>query len=105
VNETRRREYIASATDPSVRVPVRVVDLTDGTTFSIYDTSGPGSEPTVGLPALRAAWIEARGDTEVVAGRVAQARDDGRGTKPVEPWRGPAPVIRRAAPGKTVTHR
>ena len=58
--------------DSSVRVPVREVDLTDGTTFAIYDTSGPGSEPTVGLPALRAPWIEARGDTEVITGRVVQ---------------------------------
>jgi phosphomethylpyrimidine synthase len=82
---------------------VRAVDLTDGTTFPIYDTSGPGSEPTVGLPTLRAQWIEARNDTEVVQGRTIQARDDGRGTKPVAPWHGPTPVIRRAAPGKTVT--
>ena len=59
----RRREYLTSPNNPSVRVPVRVVDLTDGTTFPIYDTSGPGSEQTVGLRALRAAWIESRDDT------------------------------------------
>ncbi|HVV37741.1 MAG TPA: phosphomethylpyrimidine synthase ThiC [Acidimicrobiales bacterium] len=99
----RRRSYIVSPKDASVRVPVREVDLTDGTTFAIYDTSGPGSEPTVGLPALRAAWIEGRGDTEIVDGRAIQSRDDGRGSKPVTPWHGPAPVIRRAAPGHTVT--
>src|SRR3954463_9581693 len=102
MNEARRREYLVSPTDPSVQVPVREVDLTDGTTFAIYDTSGPGSEPTVGLPAMRAAWIAARGDTDVVEGRVAQSRDDGRGAKPVTPWHGPAPVIRRASPGRTV---
>ena len=66
----RRRSYIVSESDPSVRVPVSEVDLTDGTTFAIYDTSGPGSVPTVGLPTLRAPWIEARDDTEVVPGRV-----------------------------------
>jgi phosphomethylpyrimidine synthase len=103
MDTARRREYLVSPTNPSVRVPVREVDLTDGTTFAIYDTSGPGSEPTVGLPSMRAAWIEGRNDTEVVAGRVIQSRDDGRGTKPVTPWHGPAPVIRRALPGRTVS--
>ncbi|HUR76500.1 MAG TPA: phosphomethylpyrimidine synthase ThiC [Acidimicrobiales bacterium] len=99
----RRRNYIVSERDSSVRVPVREVDLSDGTTFAIYDTAGPGSEPTVGLPTLRAPWIEARGDTETVSGRAVQSRDDGRGTKPVTPWNGPAPVVRRARPGRTVT--
>src|SRR5687768_10112834 len=101
--EGRRREYLVSPKDPSVRVPVREVDLTDGTTFAIYDTSGPGSEPTVGLPALRAPWIEGRADTEVVQGRVIQQRDDGRGTKPVTPWQGAPPVVRRALPGRCVS--
>ncbi len=102
--ETRRREYITSPTDPSVRVPVRQVDLADGTTFALYDTSGPGSEPTVGLPAMRAAWIEGRDDTDVIVGRAIQQRDDGvHQTKPVTPWHGPAPVIRRAAAGRNVT--
>jgi phosphomethylpyrimidine synthase len=101
--DARRRSYVVSERDSSVRVPVREVDLSDGTTFAIYDTSGPGSEPTVGLPAMRAAWIEARNDTDIVEGRVIQSRDDGRGTKPVTPWRGPAPVVRRARPGSTVT--
>jgi phosphomethylpyrimidine synthase len=84
-------------------VPVREVDLTDGTTFAIYDTSGPGSDPHVGLPTLRAEWIDARGDTEVIEGRAVQSRDDGRGTKPVTPWDGPAPIVRRARDGTTVT--
>ena len=99
----RRRTYRVSESNPSVRVPVREVDLTDGTTFAIYDTSGPGSDPHVGLPTLRAGWIEARGDTEVIEGRAVQSRDDGRGTKPVTPWDGPAPIVRRARDGKTVT--
>ncbi len=99
----RRREYLISPSDPSVRAPVRQVDLTDGTTFAIYDTAGPGSEPTVGLPAMRTPWIEGRDDTEVVTGRVIQQRDDGRGTKPVTPWAGPTPTIRRAKPGRRVS--
>jgi phosphomethylpyrimidine synthase len=52
---------------------------------------------------MRTPWIEARDDTEVVTGRITQARDDGRGTKPVTPWAGPAPIVRRAAPGRNVS--
>jgi phosphomethylpyrimidine synthase len=44
----------------------------------LYDTSGPGSEPTVGLAALRTPWITARGDVEAYEGRLASRRDDGR---------------------------
>ena len=100
----RRRSYIVSPSDPSVRVPVSDVDLSDGTTFSIYDTSGPGSEPTVGLPALRAPWIDGRGDTIVDRGPgAADSATTGARVKPVTPWSGPAPTIRRAAPGKNVS--
>jgi phosphomethylpyrimidine synthase len=55
--------------DPSVRVPARRITLTDGTTHGFYDTSGPYTDTDVivdvacGLPPLREAWIEARGDT------------------------------------------
>jgi len=53
-----------------VRVPMRQIHLTDGTSLRVYDTSGPYTDPGVtidvhrGLPALRAPWIAARGDTE-----------------------------------------
>jgi phosphomethylpyrimidine synthase len=56
--------------DPSIRVPAREVSLTDGTAHALYDTSGPYTDPGAaidirrGLPALRAQWIDARGDTE-----------------------------------------
>ncbi|MEO8703421.1 MAG: phosphomethylpyrimidine synthase ThiC, partial [Kofleriaceae bacterium] len=44
-----------------LRVPVRRVDLSNGETFDVYDTSGPqGIDPVQGLPKLRAPWIEAR---------------------------------------------
>ena len=33
-----------------VRVPFTELALTDGSALRLYDTSGPGSEPTVGLP-------------------------------------------------------
>ena len=44
----------------------------------LYDTSGPGSDPERGLPALRRPWVLARGDVEEVEGRPVSARDDGR---------------------------
>ena len=64
---------------PSVRVPFRQVILTptsgrfgqeENAPLSIYDTSGPYSDPDAsldlgnGLPALRREWIMARGDVE-----------------------------------------
>jgi len=42
---------------------------------SMYDTSGPYSDPTAsiefrrGLPDLRGPWLDARGDTESYEGR------------------------------------
>ncbi|MEO3751749.1 phosphomethylpyrimidine synthase ThiC [Streptomyces sp. B6B3] len=54
---------------PDLRVPVRHVRLTDGRDVSLYDTSGPYTDPDVqtdvrrGLPPLRAGWIAERGDT------------------------------------------
>jgi phosphomethylpyrimidine synthase len=44
----------------------------------LYDTSGPGSVPSVGLAPLRAAWIAGRGDVESYEGRPVARRDDGR---------------------------
>ena len=66
-----------------LRVPLREVSLTNGETVTLYDTSGPYTDPTVaidvrgGLPGLRSAWIAERGDTEPYAGRAPQALDDG----------------------------
>jgi phosphomethylpyrimidine synthase len=68
---------------PEVRVPMREVRLTNGEVVTLYDTSGPYSDPQVaidvrrGLPALRAGWIAARGDTEPYDGRPPQVFDDG----------------------------
>ncbi len=82
----RHKVYVEGA--GGVRVPFVEVALSaspgpQGTTVAnppvrLYDTSGPGSEPTVGLPGLRAPWISARGDVEAYEGRRAATRDDGR---------------------------
>ncbi len=44
----------------------------------LYDTSGPGTDPRVGAPPLRAPWIAGRGDVEEYEGRASSLRDDGR---------------------------
>lgn len=59
---------------PDLRVPVRQVHLTNGNDVTLYDTSGPYTDPAVdtdvrrGLAPLRENWIIARGDTEEYAG-------------------------------------
>ncbi len=59
--------------DPAIRVPRRAITLTDGTAHTLYDTSGPYTDPTAttdfrrGLPALRESWIDARADTVQLA--------------------------------------
>lgn len=68
---------------PDLRVPVRQVHLTNGKDVTLYDTSGPYTDPDVdtdvrhGLAPLRENWIIARGDTEEYAGRAARPEDDG----------------------------
>jgi len=53
-----------------MRVPMRQIHLTDGSSIRVYDTSGPYTDPGVeidvhrGLPPLREAWIRARSDVE-----------------------------------------
>jgi phosphomethylpyrimidine synthase len=59
-------------------VPVTEVSLTNGETVRLYDTSGPGSDPTIGLPPLRRPWVLQRGDVEEYQGRRVNSRDDGR---------------------------
>ncbi len=63
------RKVYATGRDAAIRVPMRAVALADGETHVLYDTSGPYTDPEAqldvrkGLPAIRQAWIEGRGDT------------------------------------------
>src|SRR5215470_2274047 len=60
--------------NPSIRVPVRALTLSNAETLRLYDTSGPYTDPdyTVdlkqGLPPLRRHWILERDDVEPGAG-------------------------------------
>lgn len=77
------RKAYREGSRPDLRVPYREVQLTNGRTVPLYDTSGPYTdqayEPDVrrGLPALRDAWIRQRGDVEEYDGREARPEDDG----------------------------
>jgi len=114
VRSTRRKVYRQGP--DGVGVPFQEVTLAaspgrDGSPVSnapvfLYDTSGPGSDPAVGLAPLREAWVIARGDVEQYDGRAVQARDDGRSAdaeRPVEAWRGARRKPLRAKPGRTPT--
>ncbi|MDI5961943.1 phosphomethylpyrimidine synthase ThiC [Streptomyces sp. SL13] len=78
----RRKAYL-QGDRAGLRVPVCRVRLTDGGDVTLYDTSGPYTDPAVvtdvrrGLPALRAGWIAERGDTEEYPGRPVRPQDDG----------------------------
>ena len=63
-----RRKVYVEGSRPDVRVPFSEVELSDGNApFRLYDTSGPGSDPAVGLPPLREPWRAAR--TQLAAAR------------------------------------
>lgn len=77
------KSYLTGSLHPNVRVPVRDIALTNGEQVSVYDTSGPYTDPSVtidvrqGLPTVRSTWIELRGDSEYYSGRQRVALDDG----------------------------
>ncbi|MGC0415307.1 phosphomethylpyrimidine synthase ThiC [Embleya sp. AB8] len=77
ISPAHHRGYVPGSRE-DLRVPVRTVHLTNGETVRLYDTSGPYTDPAFevdvrrGLPALREAWIEERGDTVRYDGRIAE---------------------------------
>jgi len=112
----RRKVYRQGPTD-DIQVPFTEVRLSDSPggvpnePVLLYDTSGPGSDPTVGLGALRLGWIRDRGDVEEIEGRRATVRDDGRGRSrgvssadvANRAWNGRPRTVLRAKPGSNVT--
>jgi phosphomethylpyrimidine synthase len=85
-HENRHKIYVEGP--GGVRVPFCEVSLSDspdandtGTPnapLRLYDTSGPGSDPSSGLPPLRLDWIVARADVDEYHRRPQSVRDDGR---------------------------
>src|SRR3954464_15810634 len=83
----RSRKVYFEGRQPGVRVPMREISQTDtpaafgaekNPPVYVYDTSGPYTDPDAridirsGLDPLRARWIEARGDTELLSGPTSQ---------------------------------
>ncbi|MFJ4432642.1 phosphomethylpyrimidine synthase ThiC [Pseudomonas sp. NPDC089395] len=79
----RSRKVYVEGSRPDIRVPMREISLHDTPTdfggesnapVLVYDTSGPYTDPEViidvrkGLADVRSTWIDARGDTERLAG-------------------------------------
>ena len=77
-----RKIHVPGA-QPGVQVPMREIALTNGETVTVYDTSGPYTDPAAeinirqGLAPVRSQWVAARGDTEAYEGRARVALDDG----------------------------
>jgi phosphomethylpyrimidine synthase len=82
-NFTNSRKIYVQGSRPDIQVPFREITLSDTPSafgadknppVVVYDTSGPYTDPAVkidirnGLPALRAAWIAERNDTEQLDG-------------------------------------
>jgi len=75
------RKVYVQGSRPDIRVPMREISQSDtpagmgaekNPPIFVYDTSGPYTDPAVkidvrsGLPSVRGAWIEGRGDTEAL---------------------------------------
>lgn len=75
--------YVQSHNLPDVRVPMRKINLTDGTDITLYDTSGPYTDATAtidvhrGLGNVRSAWLDASEDSELYQGRDTKPEDNG----------------------------
>ncbi|WP_420024074.1 phosphomethylpyrimidine synthase ThiC (plasmid) [Cereibacter azotoformans] len=78
--------HVAGRLHPDIRVPMRRIDLDPSSgepPLIVYDASGPYTDPEAaidiarGLPDIRSAWIEARGDTESHDPRPVAAADNG----------------------------
>ncbi|UUV24743.1 MULTISPECIES: phosphomethylpyrimidine synthase ThiC [Lysinibacillus] len=89
--EGSKKVYVEGSR-PDILVPMREIALSPTTgsfgneenaPIRVYDTSGPYTDPayqvdiTKGLPALRNAWIQERGDVEAYEGRSIKPEDNG----------------------------
>ncbi len=106
-----------------LRVPMRKISQADTSTQGpqepnppvyVYDTSGPYTDPQAsidiraGLPPARSAWIEERGNTELLSGYTSdfsRALQEKQQEKDTAPWRfsGSPKAPRRARNGANVT--
>jgi len=76
--------YLQSPNHPDVKVPMRKINLTDGTDITVYDTSGPYTDVNAEVDVhkgiasdVRAKWIADRDDSELYEGRDTKPEDNG----------------------------
>ncbi len=113
------RKIHAQGSRADLRVPLREIAQADtpamfgvekNPAITVYDTSGPYTDPgyrvdlAAGLPALRAAWIAERGDTEALDGRSSEFGRRHASAPELAAIRFPQlPTPRRAKAGANVT--
>jgi len=78
-----RKIYTQGRIYPELQIPVREIQLSNGETCHVYDTSGVYTQPdcsidiSKGLPPIRQNWISITNETESYEGRNISARDNG----------------------------
>jgi len=82
-----RRVFVESSKMPGVKVAMREISLTNGSSMAVYDTSGAYGKPEgvnleKGVMPLRQLWIERRGDTEPLP-KATNPKPNGNSFKPV----------------------
>ncbi|RHW22996.1 phosphomethylpyrimidine synthase ThiC [Pseudomonas jilinensis] len=113
------RKIYVTGSRPDIRVPMREISLADTPTdfggeknspVLVYDTSGPYTDPTVqidlraGLADVRSAWIDERGDTEILPGLTSEFGSARLSDPSLDPLRfAHVRTPRRAKAGRNVT--
>jgi phosphomethylpyrimidine synthase len=75
--------YLTGNIHPDIKVPMRILSLSNGTSICLYDTSGPYTDPAcsvnirLGLPDIRSTWINSRKDTVSDGARALRPLDNG----------------------------
>jgi len=104
-----RKIYVSGKNFSGIRVPMQEISLTDGTLFTVYDTSGPHTDPQVkvnvhhGLPDVRGTWIEMRDDTVTYEGRVVKPEDNSSSRKKDNRFNDSSRKLRKAKSDAPVT--
>lgn len=78
-----KKIYIPGQIYSTLQIPMREISLSNSKTLTVYDTSGPYTDPATaidinrGLSNVRSAWVLDRHDTETYPGRILRPLDNG----------------------------
>ena len=78
-----QKQYETSSRYPDLKIPFKKIQLTNGESFSLYDTAGLYTDPSYspdpgkGLPSLRSSWSFHEETLESYEGRNIQPKDNG----------------------------